>query len=139
VHKRYCVFALTVDLNDNKQSNVSKLWLVGDRDVNWFLVVWQFVDFYVTTQVVPTSGHRTEALIYLQRRLDDEMQESSRISQKDFIREDSSWITQYKKRFLIEKAGADKTQFKDVQSQIESRIPCLKELALIDFCYTPTN
>ncbi len=47
VHKRYCVFASEVDLNDNQQPNVSKLWLVADRDVNWFLVLW-FVDFYVT-------------------------------------------------------------------------------------------
>jgi hypothetical protein len=73
------VFALTVDLNVNKQPNVSKLWLVADQDVNWFLV-WQLVDFYVTTQVAPLAGHITEALFYLQRRLDNEMQESGRIS-----------------------------------------------------------
>jgi hypothetical protein len=45
VHKRQPTSE--VDLNDNQQPNVSKLWLVADRDVNWFLVLW-FVDFYVT-------------------------------------------------------------------------------------------
>jgi hypothetical protein len=139
VHIRYCVFALTVDLDsETKQPLVSKLWSVVDKDVNRFLVR-QFVDFYVTTQQTPGKGHITEALVYLQRRIDDEMQECGRISRKGLIREDTSWIAQYTKRFLIEKAVANKAGFKDVQSQIESRIPRWQELALIDFCYTPTK
>jgi hypothetical protein len=49
VHKKYCVFASTQDLNTDKQPKVLKLWLVVEWDMNRFLVQ-QFIDFYVSNQ-----------------------------------------------------------------------------------------
>jgi hypothetical protein len=79
VHKKYCIFASTVDVDDNQQPKLFKLWLVSDQNVNWFLVQ-RFIDFHVTCQESSPACHITEALVYLQRRLSDVMQESGRIS-----------------------------------------------------------
>jgi hypothetical protein len=46
-----------------------------------------------------------------------------------------TWIAAYRLQLLIEKARDDKSGYKDVQSQIESRILRSKELELIDLCY----
>ena len=138
VHKKYCVFASTIDIDEYNQPKVSKLWIVSERDVDRTLAR-KFVDFYVTTQQRPCVGHITEALVYLQRRLSDEMQENGRICRKGAIREDSAWLLAYRRKFIIKQAAADTSGHKDVQSKLESRIPRQLELELIDTCYDRTK
>jgi hypothetical protein len=134
VHSSYCRFASTVDVDTDKKPRCSKLWLVAAHDVNRLLVR-RFIDFFVKTRPIPSAGHITEALCYLQRRLSDEMQECGTISRKGAIREDATWINGYKRQFQVEKASLNKSGFKDIQAKIESRIPRSQELQLIDTCY----
>ena len=100
------------------------------------LMVREFIHYYARSKQKPSMHHVKEAIIYLQRRLDDEMQERNMVAKKGAIRDDS-WITRYMRHIKVKEAKL-KEEFavEDLHNKIERPVPRTKILEVYDLCYT---
>lgn len=91
---------------DNLESDRNKkLYTSGAPDINRVLVR-DFLKFYIDSHKSQSLSQIKDALMFLQRKLSDEMSECGIVCPRGKVREDS-WIASFTKKYLVEKATKD--------------------------------